>query len=76
MGLLYAIAIIIKIKAPDSTDLLENMQKIIIFSFWNIISYVKTISLAHLLCHVTYVKAFNKCSDPGVKLANLWFFII
>ena len=28
-------------------------------------------SLAHLLCHVAYVTALNKCSDPGVKLADL-----
>ena len=27
--------------------------------------------LAHLLCQVTYVIYFNKCSDPDVKLANL-----
>ena len=27
--------------------------------------------LAHLLCHVTFVTDFNKCSGPGVKLANL-----
>ena len=31
--------------------------------------------VAHLLCHVTYVTYFNKCSDPDVKLANLWFLI-
>ena len=27
--------------------------------------------LAHVFCHVTYVTAFNKGADPGVKLANL-----
>ena len=31
--------------------------------------------LAQSLCHVTYVTYFNKCSDPDVKLANVWFFI-
>ena len=27
--------------------------------------------LAHLLYHVTYVTSLRKCSDPGVKLADL-----
>ena len=27
--------------------------------------------LAHLLCHVTYITYFNKCSEPDVKLANV-----
>ena len=28
--------------------------------------------LAHMLCLVTYVTYFNKCSGPDVKLANLY----
>ena len=32
--------------------------------------------LAHLLCHATYVTSFNMRSDPGVKFADLVFFII
>ena len=32
--------------------------------------------LAHLLRNVTYVTALNKFSDPGLKLADIQFYII
>ena len=32
--------------------------------------------LAHLLCHVTYITTFNKCSDLDLNPADLLFFII
>ena len=43
--------------------------------FLNINPYFQENFVVHSLCHVTYVTYLNKCSDPDVKLANVWFFI-
>ena len=47
------------------SSLVEEIKNIITIIVFN----------SHLLCHVTCITSFNKCSDPDVKLANLRFFI-
>ena len=69
MSLLSAMTIIPKIKAPEARDLQENMRKCSFCMKYHLLHQDNF--LAHLLCHVTYVTVFNKCSDSGVKLANL-----
>ena len=67
MGFLSAMPIIIKIKALEVRDLYE--KKYVFFLKYHLLYQDKF--LAHLLCHATYVAFFNKCSDPGSKIADL-----
>ena len=71
MGLLSAMTIIPKIKAPDAKRFIGKHVKNSIFLKYHLLHQEN--SLAHLLCHVTYINVtyFNKCSDPDDKLANL-----
>ena len=69
MSLLSAMTIFSKINATEAGDL----TKVFFMKYYLL---HQDNFLAHLLCHVTFVTAFNKCSDPDVKLANLLLFIL
>ena len=75
IGLLSAIPIIPKIKALETRELekkhVENIR--VFFLKYNFLHQNNL--LTHLLCHLTYVTAFNKCSGPRVQLANLLFLV-
>ena len=68
MGLLSAMTIITKTKAPER--LIGKHVQNSIFSEISSLTSKKSF-LAHSLCHVIYVTYFNKCSDPDVKFANV-----
>ena len=72
INLLSAIPIIPKVKAPETRELEKSMWKIFIFFMkYNVLNQNNL--LTHLLCHETYVTAFNKCSDSCLKLPSLLF---
>ena len=73
IGLVSAIPIIPKIKAPETRELGKKHVENICFFFLKYYFLHQNHLLTHLLCHVTYVTAFKNCSGPRVKLANLLF---
>ena len=74
MGLLPAMPIIPKTKAPEA-KIYGKTCEIYSFSLKYHLKHQDNL-FTYLLFHVTYVTVFNKCSDPGVKFANLRFFLL
>ena len=70
MGVLKAMTIISKIKAREARGFIEKLcEKYSFFLKYHLLH--KENLIVYLLCHITYVTSFNKCSDPGVKLSDL-----
>ena len=66
MGVIITNELNPKIKTPEARDLCKTCDFFLLK--YHPLHQVNVI--AHLSCHVTYVTAFNKCSDLDVKLAK------
>ena len=73
MGLVSAMTISPNNKALLAGSLLKKCEKILFLKFHLL---HQDNFLTPLICHVTYVTAFNKCVNPGVKHVNLLLFIL